>query len=280
MSRRAALVIAVPAILVPAALFALLAPPRIPPPVALQPGVTGHPSPAYARLLARHVREGTIEGTSVRVVDYGAIPDDPDYQRALAELAGARPETMGREARLAYWINAYNLLAIRLVADRYPVGSILEVGSDDEDFSEMEAGVAAGRAVSLGRIEDVLRHDFEEPRIHFALVAAAVSCPDIRPYDAAGLDAQLEEAARAFLANERRGARAGRDGVEISRLLHSYHEEFEPLGGVVAFVRSHAPASVAERLEGARLHDLGKLPYDWGLNDSARASVARGPAGG
>ena len=121
-SRRATLAIAVPAILVPAALFALLEPPRFPPPVGLQSGSMAHPSPAYSRLLARHVRDGTIEGMSVRVVDYAAIPEDPDYQRALAELAEARPETMGREERLAYWINAYNLLAIRLVADRYPVG--------------------------------------------------------------------------------------------------------------------------------------------------------------
>ena len=139
----------------------------------------------------------------------------------------------------------------------------------------MEAGTAAGRGVSLGWIEDMLRRDFGEPRIHFALVAASVSCPDLRPYDPAGLDAQLEEAARAFLANERRGARVAPDGVEVSHLLHSFHEEFEAVGGVVAFLRSYAPPSVAERLEGARLHDLGKLPYDWGLNDLARTSVAQ-----
>ena len=44
---------------------------------------------------------------------------------------------------------------------------------------------------------------------------------------------------------------------------------------VVAFLRSYAPPSVAARLEGVRLHDLGKLPYDWRLNDVARTSVAQ-----
>lgn len=277
MSRRAALAVAVPAVLVPAALFALLAPPRIPPPTGVPGGgFLAHPSPAYARLLARHVREGTIEGVSVRVVDYAALPGDPDYRLALAELAEARPESMSREERMAFWMNAYNLLAIRLVVDRYPIGSILEIGSDHEDAWSMQAGTAAGRTVSLGWIEDMLRRDFADPRVHFALVAAAVSCPDLRPYDADGLDAQLEAAARDFLANERRGARVVGDRVEISRLLHSFHEEFEARGGVVAFLRSHAPSRVADRLEGARLHDLGKLPYDWSLNDLARTSVARG----
>ena len=274
MSRRSALAIAVPAILVPAALFALLEPPRIPPPVELQSGSMAHPSPAYSRLLARHVREGTIEGMSVRVVDYAAIPEDPDYQRALAELAEARPEAMGREERLAYWINAYNLLAIRIVVDRYPIGSIRDVHDGHAGAWDMEAGTAGGRVVSLGWIHDTLR-DMGEPRIHFALVAAAVSCPDLRMYDPADLDAQLEAAARSFLANDRRGARATIEGVEVSQLLHSSHREFEPGGGVIAFLRSHAPPSVAERLEGARLHDLGKLPYDWGLNDLARTSVAQ-----
>ena len=275
MNRRAVLALAVPAILVPAALLALLAPPRIPPPLEVPGGgPMAAPTPAYARLLERHVREGTIEGVSVRVVDYAAIPGDPDYRIALSELAAARPEAMRREERMAFWINAYNLLAIRLVVDRYPIGSIRDVRDGDLDAWDIEAGTAGGRAVSLGWIDDTLR-DFGDPRIHFALVAAAVSCPDLRVYEPADLDVQLEAAARSFLANERRGARVTAEGVDVSQLLLWNHREFEAVGGVLAFLRSHAQPSVTGRLEGVRLHDLGKLPYDWGLNDLARTSVAR-----
>ena len=279
MSRRAAFAIAVPAILVPAALFALLAPPPVPPPAELHGDSFAHSSPAYARLIARHVRDGTIEGVSLKVVDYASIAEDPDYGRALAELAEARPDAMRREERMAFWINAYNLLAIRLVADRYPVEGILEIGSDHENGLHMVAGTAAGREVSLTWIEDELRREFSDPRVHFALVAAAVSCPDVRVYDAEGLDAELEDAARAFLANDHRGARVTSDGVDVSRLVLGSHEEFEALGGAMAYLRSHAPPRVAARLEDLRLHDLGKLPYDWSLNDAARASLAGGPAG-
>jgi hypothetical protein len=274
-TRRAVLALAVPAILVPAALLALLAPPRIPPPLDVPVGHSfAHPSPAYARLLERHVREGTIEGVSLRVVDYAAIPGDPDYRLALAELAAARPEAMRREERMAFWINAYNLLALRLVVERYPIGSILDVRDGHADAWNIEAGTAGGRAVSLSWIADTLR-DFGDPRIHFALVAAAVSCPDLRAYDPVDLDGQLEAAARLFLANDRRGARATAQGVDVSRLLYGNHRDFERVGGVLAFLSSHAPPGVAERLEGLDLHDLGKLPYDWRLNDLARTSVAR-----
>lgn len=270
------LLLAIPVALVPAAVVALLSPPLLPPShqAALREP-PGRPYPAYKRLVARHVRQGTVEGTSLRVVDYAALPGDPDYRRALAQLADARPETMAREERMAFWINAYNLLAIRIVAERYPIESILEARTDYGEVWDMEAGTAGGRPVSLSSIEDTLR-DFGDPRVHFALVAAAISCPDLRAYDGVVLDEQLDQAAREFLADERRGSRAGPSGVEVSRLLHSFHEEFEP-AGVVAFLRAHAPASVASRLEGMRLHDLGKLPYDWSLNDLARASVAVSP---
>lgn len=258
--------------LLPVTLLALTGAPESRSPIA--PAPADPETPAFARLLARHGRDGTIDGVRLRVLDYAAIARDPDYARALAELDATRPETMEAKERIAYWINAYNLLAIRLVADRYPVRSIQDIHEGDASVWDMAAGAAGGRAVTLSEIFDRLLADFDEPRIHFAIVAAAVSCPDIRYYDGARLDEQLDDAARTFLANDRRGLRVARDGVAVSQLVLGSHREFEP-GGVVAFLRSHAPAAAAERLEGMRLRDLEKLPYDWSLNDLARASVAR-----
>lgn len=267
---------------VPIAIGALFAPPGLPPgPGPLDRTISGpmetSRTPAYARLVARHVREGTIEGVRLRVVDYEAISRDPDFGLALAELAEARPGEMSRDDRMAFWINAYNLLAIRLVVDGYPVGSIRDLETGDEDVFESAAGTAGGRLVSLGEIEHViLRRQFRDPRIHFALVAAAVSCPDLRAYDGARLDAQLEGATRTFLADENRGVRLTRSGAQVSQLFHAFHEDFGAVG-VVAFIRAHAPASVAAGIAGLRDHDLGSLPYDWSLNDRARASLAMSP---
>lgn len=269
-------------------MFALVLPipPLVPPAPAPAPDSAWRDGPAraaetaYARLLARHVRPGVIEGKRVHVVDYVAIRRDPDLAVALEELAAARTDAMGKAERLAFWLNAYNLLAIRLVADGYPVDSVLDLGRRDDDVFGRTAGIAGGRAVSLSEIEnDILRREFREPRIHFALVAAALSCPDLRlePYDGARLDAQLAEATAAFLADTNRGIRRTSDGVAISQLLHSFHQDFEVVGGVVAFVRDHAPSDTAAWLHGVEdRHDLEKIPYDWTLNDEARAArVAR-----
>ena len=80
---------------------------------------------AYARLLEAHVRPATIAGIRLQAVDYAALREDPHYARALTDLAAPRPEALATDAaRIAFWINAYNLLAIKAVADRYPVRSI------------------------------------------------------------------------------------------------------------------------------------------------------------
>ena len=90
------------------------------------------------------MREGTIEGVRLRVVDYEAISRDPDFRQALAEIAEAQPEEMSRDDQMAFWINAYNVLAIRLVVDGYPIESIRDLDSEHEDVFGMAAGTAGG----------------------------------------------------------------------------------------------------------------------------------------
>jgi hypothetical protein len=85
---------------------------------------------AYARLLKAHVRSGMVSGIKLSLVDYGAVKTDPDYARALGALAEARPGSLACDAeRVAFWVNAYNLAAIKAVLDRYPAGSIKDSGS-------------------------------------------------------------------------------------------------------------------------------------------------------
>ena len=110
---------------------------------------------------------------------------------------------------MAYWINAYNAYTIRLILNHYPVKSIKDIGSSiqipfvttpwaDKFFS------IGGEKMSLDNIEHgTLRKKYDDPRIHFALVCAAMSCPRLRneAYAAARLDAQLDDQGRDFLGN-------------------------------------------------------------------------------
>ncbi|OGB92718.1 MAG: hypothetical protein A2Z31_01085, partial [candidate division NC10 bacterium RBG_16_65_8] len=164
---------------------------------------------AYARLIEAHVRPGVIGGIRLTMVDYRGIKTDPNYTKALQAFAAVTPEQLQTtKERLAFWINAYNLLAIKAVLDQYPVKSIKDGGSLLQSIWKKKVGAVAGKAYALDDIENgILRKDFKEPRIHFAIVCASLSCPDLRaePYTADRLDPQLDDAARIFLANPTKG---------------------------------------------------------------------------
>jgi hypothetical protein len=232
---------------------------------------------AYARLLARHVRPGTIDGIRLAVVDYAALGADADYPRALAALAETEPERLaGDPARLAFWVNAYNLLAIKAVVDRYPLASLKDGGHVLWPIWKRKVGVAARRERTLDEIEhEILRRRFREPRVHLVLVCASLSCPDLRrePYDGARLDTQLAGAAREFLANPAKGLQPGADGrtARVSSIFKWFADDFGGPEGVVRFLRGAADPALAARLAPLGPGGLGYLPYNWSLNDARRA---------
>lgn len=236
---------------------------------------------AYALLLERHVRPGKIGPVALHVVDYKAIAADPAYPRALADLAGTDPAVVGEGATdaataMAFWINAYNLLAIKMVLDHYPVESIRDAGNFLWPVWKREAGTVAGRACTLDEIEhSILRPRFGDPRVHMAIVCASVSCPDLRrePYEGARLDEQLDDAARRFLSNPAKGLAVddAAEKVALSSIFRWFSDDFSAGGGALAFVRAKASKPVAASIAGRRDAELSWLDYDWSLNDAARA---------
>lgn len=229
-------------------------------------------------------------------------PDGVDYrslaaERArldgyLAELERARGvDHWPREERLAFWMNAYNALVVARVLDSYPV-----VGADPAHpersvlqipgfFDELTHSVA-GRTITLDQLEnDVLRAGFQEPRIHFAIVCAARSCPRLRPeaYSADRLEEQLEAQARSFFGDASKNVfDVGAGRVGLSQIFRWFSEDFEGLApkgsparrahgagvaGVLHLAARYLPTAAADRiLSGNVVVDF--LPYDWSLNES------------
>lgn len=220
----------------------------------------------YGELLARRTHE-TDDLAGVRV-DYAAIAADRDW-KALVDSLAAAPESAPKAERLATWIDAYNILAIDLVARHYPVASIRDLGSLLRPVWKIEAGRVGGRAYSLDEIEHGILRPLGDPRVHMAIVCASVSCPSLarEPFVAARIDAQLDAASARFVANEQKGARVEAHGVRLSKIFDWFAADFAAGGGVLAFVRRHAsPDRVAA------LDRLGPDPalfyfdYDWSLN--------------
>jgi hypothetical protein len=161
----------------------------------------------YAVVLEEYVDENGL-------VDYAGLQHNRSrldrWVEALNRLDRATYGSWSSEDQLAFWINAYNGLTLRLIVDNYPIESSLlksvvypknSIRQISGAWTKIQFRVM-GEAITLDAIEhDVLRVEFDEPRIHMALVCAALSCPVLRtePYEAGALEKQLEDQTRRFL---------------------------------------------------------------------------------
>ncbi len=255
-------------------------------PVFGAPAGFDHTYAAYAEVLRRHV---TTTG-----VDYAALKADrADLDRAviaLGAVTAADELAWTREQRLAYWINAYNLFTLRAIIDHYPIQSGWLTVQPRNSIRQID-GVwtrlqwrAAGRLVTLDDIEHrIVRPGFGEPRIHFAVNCASVSCPPlaVEPYRADRLEAQLDAAARGFLTSAE-GVRLQGERLLVSSLLKWYGDDFiaryAPFatgGGdqlsraILGVVITHGPPETVAVARSGRAR-IGFLDYDWSLNDRRR----------
>ncbi len=227
----------------------------------------------YAELLVRHTR--AVPDPARTRVDYAALAHSADWKKLVAGLARADPGQLdGRAERLAFWINAYNVLAIDLVARNYPVESIRDLGSFLRPVWKREAGRVGGEPVTLDRIEHGILRPMGEPRIHAAIVCASVSCPTLRrePWRAGELDAQLDDSLRRWLADPDKGLRVDRErGVlRLSKVFDWFEGDFAGRGGVLAFLEPSMPDAARGWLAAHQGRvEVAYLDYDWRLNDLA-----------
>jgi hypothetical protein len=211
-------------------------------------------------------------------VDYAGLRGSADWRRLLVSLSNAKPPgTSERAARLAFWINAYNVLAIQLVADHAPRKSIRDIGGFLRPVWKRKAGVVGGDAVTLDWIEHQMLRPMGEPRIHAAIVCASISCPSLlrEPWRAEHLDRQFGAAWRAFLANPSKGLRvdAPANTLYLSKIFDWFAGDFADAGGVLEMIAPYLRPSDRDWLAANPEPRIRFLSYDWRLNDLASATA-------
>ena len=216
----------------------------------------------YAEVL-KSVTQGEKNGTPLALVDYAALKKSGLVDKVYQQIS-AYPVTSlkGKDETLAFYINTYNILALKTVVDHWPLESIKDVGSFFKPVWGKEAGKIGGNTVSLDDIENNKIRPMGEPRIHLAIVCASVSCPDLRnePYTATTLNKQLDEQANAFLRNDKKGLHIAQDEIIVSKIFKWFKKDFEKVGGVEVFIRGYrADLPVAYEID-------ADIDYDWSVN--------------
>jgi hypothetical protein len=191
-------------------------------------------------------------------VDYAGLKkDEARLDAYLAILAKDAPDdSWSRNEGLAYWLNAYNAYTLKLILKNYPVKSITDLhGGKPWDVKWIDID---GKTYSLNNIEhDIIRPRYEDPRIHFAVVCAAASCPPLANYafSAGSVNTQLDKLARNFINNNKFNQTKG--DVKVSKIFDWYAEDF---GDVRAYLNKYLASDIPE---GAA---IGYADYDWALN--------------
>lgn len=228
-----------------------------------KPGGPAFDHSAFDALLQRFVDAGGL-------VDYqGLSREQAALDGYLSGIAAAPFAELGRDEKLALLINAYNAFTLKLILDNYPVASIRDIPSkkqwDDKRW------VIAGQTYSLNQIEhEQIRPKFIEPRIHFALVCAAVGCPTLRPEAYAGsrINEQLEEQTKAIHASERWfGFEPGDASVRLTQLYNWYGGDFSQVAGSpLEYAARYSPA-LKQSLSSGNVPKIDWIDYDWALNE-------------
>jgi hypothetical protein len=224
------------------------------------PTVSADEHQLFDQVLRTHVRDGHV--------DYAAIQADEQFQAYIDYLETADPDSLAtRDEKLAFWINAYNALAIKGVLDGLSTGSFLaRVRFFSADYS------LAGRQIDLYDLEHEIIIPFGEPRIHFAIVCASASCPKLisEAYLATTLDQQLERNTRAFTNNQSKNKfDEEHKAARISMIFDWFADDFEAHSKTVQqyLAQYIDDQDVANALRNDE-YQIWYLGYDWARNGS------------
>jgi hypothetical protein len=229
-------------------------------PVAPETSLRGQQwMPVYEDLLEKYV---TPAG-NVKYARWHREQEDLDRLREVVGAIARVEAPEDRDERLAFYLNAYNAWILWEILEKYPTKGPL---AGNPAFFHVDRIQVAGQKMSFDHLEQkIIRPEFKEPRIHFAINCASVSCPKLHdePFRGDRLDEQLEELTREF-ANSQHAARVTDNGgtVRLSKLFDWYGEDFQEAGGPVAYLNRYRTA----RKQLPTRAEVKFQEYNWSLN--------------
>lgn len=185
-------------------------------------------------------------------------------EKYIDQLKATNISTLNKNEQLAFWINLYNALTIKIILDHYPVKSIRDINISGI-FSTGPWGAKVvtvmNQELSLDDIEHkIIRPLWKDPRTHYALNCASVSCPNLHDhaYEGDSIDAVLNEAAIQYI-NNPRGIRIDDKKIIVSEIYKWYEDDFPP--SLIDYLKSYANPKLKSLL--TKIDDYS---YDWSLN--------------
>lgn len=193
-------------------------------------------------------------------VDYrGFKGKETDLKKYIDYLASFTPSvSWSQNEKLAYYINLYNAGTVALILEHYPVESIKDIKSP---WGKARLRIGDD-AVSLGHIENRILRKMNEPRIHFAINCASLSCPKLlnEAYTADKMEKQLQAATVNFI-NDPGKNKITESSLELSAIFKWYKSDFTEKRSLITYLQPYTKISLMKDAK------ISYLSYDWRLNE-------------
>lgn len=226
---------------------------------------------SWGRFLKEYVQS---HSSGVNRIAYGRVSDSSRarLQAYINGLAQIPISQFNRQEQLAYWINLYNALTVKVVLDHYPVRSIRDIKSGLLSSGPWGKRLITveGEQLTLDDIEHrILRPIWKDPRIHYAVNCASIGCPNLQPmaFTAVAAPTLLDQAAAEYI-NHPRGVTVNGRKLVVSSIYVWFQTDFGGSDeGVIQHLQQYASPDLSKAL--ARVMEISDDRYDWTLNDSA-----------
>ncbi len=205
-------------------------------------------------LLQKHVsNEGNVSYKGFKA-------DNRKFNSYLKSLSDNPPQdTWSQDETLAYWMNVYNAFTIKLILDNYPTESIKDInGPWSHRFIRIDK-----KWYTLNDVEHRIIRKMDEPRIHFALVCAAVSCPRLynKAFTAENLEKDLSLLTRGFLSDPEKNNLSA-NSIKLSKIFKWYGGDFKKNGNtLIGFLNQYSDVTISSNAK------KSYKDYNWALNE-------------
>jgi hypothetical protein len=207
----------------------------------------------YNSFLAKYVSEkGNVNYEKIK-------KNKAELEAILEEFSNNQPtnKDWSKKEELAYFINTYNVYTLKVVVDNYPTKSIKEINNawDKKIISSYKA------LLSLSDIEHKILRKMNEPRIHFAINCASISCPNLenKAFEPATLENQLELATKSFINDKTKNVISEKE-IKISEIFNWFASDFKVNGSVIDYINKYATTKIDKKAK------IKYLEYNWSLN--------------
>lgn len=206
------------------------------------------------------------------LVNYKELKEDKEFNRYIEYLSTADTDKLpSNDHRLAFWINAYNAFVLKGVIDEYPIKSVLDVGWLPHSFFIRKTFKTKHGNITLRELENKkLREVFQEPRVHFAINCASMSCPKLltETYKADKLEQQFEMQASSFINDKSKNYLDKENRIlSLSSIFKWYKDDFIQNGEKIeAYIARYLNPDDAEFIRNNKV-TIKYLDYNWGLNE-------------